>query len=91
MIKKKLEKNKQQADLKFDNTINTFWVDGMKLATRKDKLCLVSLISSLPGGYKEQFRFMSSQAEIEKMIDMLSKTLNYYPKKTATKTPKVKK
>ena len=80
-------KVKQEAiELHAKLDLPTTWVDNMIMAFREDDVCLLRFATQLPEGHFEQTRILTSKVHLQRMIDVMCSTLNYYP--TKTKTPK---
>ncbi|MFA6309795.1 MAG: hypothetical protein WC677_08730 [Clostridia bacterium] len=59
----------------------TIFADSMHLAIRSDNMYILSWVQDLPGDIKfEQSRIMVTGEHVKKIIDILCKSANYYPK-----------
>ncbi len=74
-------KKKVQAQIHIDPSLKTIWIDNFHLAKRDDGINCFRLCTNLPEGTFEQGRFMTSDKNIKKLIDMLCANLDHYPKK----------
>ncbi len=60
----------------------TMAIDGIQAYNNnKSKTNLVRLISSLPEGAYEQSRFIVTDEHLKHFIDVLCRTIDYFPKK----------
>lgn len=78
------EKNEKTLKIFTDASLPTLFVDNLVLTVRSDDICLIRLLTALPENLKGEARIIVPKANLEKMLDVLCETSNYYP------TPKKK-
>lgn len=81
-IDKKVADTKQQI---ISNSPTTF-SDIVHVATRSDDMVFLQFLSDTPNALVENFRTMMQKGQLKKLIDIVSKSIDYYPiKATSTK------
>lgn len=77
------EKKPASKELQVNNSLSTLFVDGAFVTHRRDGASLIRLVAGLPEGNSEQARIMISDEHLHRIIDVLCRSINYYPKKSS--------
>lgn len=85
---KPLKVNVREMRAEVNANINTVWVDRMQVFLRSDALGMVSFATLIPPErLVEVGRFQMSVAHLKDMVNVLCRSLDYYPKKEASEPP----
>lgn len=81
----------EDKDLILNNDLPCIHIDGLEIHTREDDFVFIRLISSLPEGPYEQYRFMISDEDCRGLIEAICETIDYYPSNPNRTKPKINK
>jgi len=73
---------KPDIEIHTNPNMSTLFFDALNIGVRTDGLVLLRFLMSLPEGFFEQGRFVTSRKHILSIIDVLCRQMNHYPKKT---------
>lgn len=75
------KKPEPTAEILANEGLPAVFVDNLGIATRADGMHFVQFVTSLPIGFREQFRMIIPDEKLKRMIDVLCEHLRYSPKK----------
>ncbi len=70
-----------QHALNSNPSLPNLWVDSLNVAARGDNICALRFFTSLPEGVFEQVRVMTDKKKLQKFVDAICNTIDYYPTK----------